>query len=405
LSLAESTFILPATAQLTAKQQQIKEQILSFAAQHLHAQPAAVFVLSGDAGSGKSAVLSAVFNALQEKAQHKDSVFYQTDDHLLVNHNEMLKIYWEIASQTNYLKKKNFEKPTPFINRMNKQQKTADIVFVDEAQLLLSQSDHFNHFWGENQLDEIMKLTHVLILVVDFKQVVKLKSYWSKQMLLAHLQDHQVKTANLNQQLRLKDEKMAGWIDSFIRGVLLDFPRQLNYELQVFTDGQPLFSWVKAHDQKSGLSRMLATTDFPFRVFSKEPWYVTAGTLKLPWDRFNYLDRPWASQPKTINEVGSIYTIQGFDLNYAGVIFGPSLTYDSKIDQVIFRPEKFEDQTAFQKRQPADLPDENAAQIKLLKNVVNILLKRGRLGLGLFAVDPALEKRLLELAKQQGRIG
>ena len=400
MSLAESTFILPAAAQLTAKQQQIKEQILSFAAQHLHAQPAAVFVLSGDAGSGKSAVLSAVFAELQRRAQRKDSVFYQTDDHLLVNHNEMLKIYWEIASQTNYLKKKNFEKPTPFINRLNKQKRLVDIVFVDEAQLLLSQSDHFNHFWGTNQLDEILKLTHVLILVADFKQVVKLKSYWSKEMLLQHLQGHQVKTADLNQQLRLKDEKMAAWIDSLITGKLLAFPAQLNYELQVFADGQPLFAWVKAHDQKSGLSRMLATTDFPFRVYSKEPWYVTAGTLKLPWDRFNYLDRPWASQPETINEVGSIYTIQGFDLNYAGVILGPSVTYDSKTNQVLFHPEKFEDQTALQKRRQADLPNERAAQVKLLKNVVNILLKRGRFGLGLFAVDPALEKRLLELAKQ-----
>lgn len=26
----------------------------------------------------------------------------------------------------------------------------------------------------------------------------------------------------------------------------------------------------------------------------------------------------WAEQPQTIDEVGSTYTIQGFDLNYAG---------------------------------------------------------------------------------------
>ena len=31
----------------------------------------------------------------------------------------------------------------------------------------------------------------------------------------------------------------------------------------------------------------------------------------------------WAEQPQTINEVGSMFTIQGFDLNYAGVILGP----------------------------------------------------------------------------------
>ena len=35
----------------------------------------------------------------------------------------------------------------------------------------------------------------------------------------------------------------------------------------------------------------------------------------------------WAEQPQTINEVGSTFTIQGFDLNYAGVILGPSVKY------------------------------------------------------------------------------
>lgn len=57
---------------------------------------------------------------------------------------------------------------------------------------------------------------------------------------------------------------------------------------------------------------------------------MTAGQLKLPWDKINFTDRPWAERPETIQEVGSIYTIQGFDLNYAGVILGPSIKYDEK---------------------------------------------------------------------------
>ncbi|MFT8394004.1 MAG: hypothetical protein ABF624_08245 [Liquorilactobacillus ghanensis] len=32
-----------------------------------------------------------------------------------------------------------------------------------------------------------------------------------------------------------------------------------------------------------------------------------------------------------------------------------------------------------------------------MKNVVNILLKRGRYGLGIYATDPALRQRLQEL--------
>ena len=39
------------------------------------------------------------------------------------------------------------------------------------------------------------------------------------------------------------------------------------------------------------------------------------------------LDAVWAESPHTLNEVGSTFSIQGFDLNYVGVIIGPSVTY------------------------------------------------------------------------------
>ncbi|WP_372459244.1 DNA/RNA helicase domain-containing protein [Alkalihalobacillus deserti] len=36
-------------------------------------------------------------------------------------------------------------------------------------------------------------------------------------------------------------------------------------------------------------------------------------------------------QALTVYEAGSIYTIQGFDLNYVGVILGPSILLMSKV--------------------------------------------------------------------------
>lgn len=68
----------------------------------MHDQQPAVFVLSGDAGSGKSAVLSAVFSELQQQAHQSDAPLAGTKNYLLVNHNEMLKIYWEIAQQQSF---------------------------------------------------------------------------------------------------------------------------------------------------------------------------------------------------------------------------------------------------------------------------------------------------------------
>ncbi len=391
MTLADSTFMLPEAAQLTASQRQIQRQVLAFITAHRRDGKAAVFALEGDAGTGKSALLSAVFSAVQKQARSTGGALAGTTNRLLVNHNEMLKIYWEVASQAQWLRKADFQKPTPFINARRK----ADIVFIDEAQLLLSQPDPFNRFRQNNQLTEILKLAHVVVLVLDLHQVTKLKSLWTSAMIKHTLAGHVVERATMTGQLRMQSPAAAAWVDAFASGQLLPLPHPVNYQLRVFEDGVPLYDWIKQMDRQHGLARVLATADFPFRVYTKEPWYVQAGKLRLPWDRVNFTDRPWASQPQTLNEVGSIYTIQGFDLNYAGVILGPSVDYDAKTDRITIDPARFEDQTAFRRR--PDGTDSAADRTAIIFDVINILLKRGRMGLGLYAVNQALRQRLLAL--------
>lgn len=378
---------------MTAEQQQLETELFTFIQQHREDEQCAVFLLRGDAGSGKSAVLTQVFTHLQARGRG--------DNHLLVNHNEMLKVYKEVAAASPALRKKDFEKPTPFINRMQKVDVRADVVFVDEAHLLLSRSDPYNRYRGTNQIHDLLQLTHVLVLVVDFDQVVKLKSHWNEARLEATLAGHPVQEFRLHAQLRMQDAAVSDWINDFVAGRLRALPHPAAYELQVFTDGQPLYDWVQARDRQSGLSRLIATSDFPFRVFDDKQWFVDAGSLHLPWDKINFTDRPWAERPETLHEVGSIYTIQGFDLNYAGVIIGPSIDYDPQTDRVVAIPAQFEDQEAMRKR--ADLQDSDAAVRALIMHTANILLKRGRMGLGIYAVNPRLRERLQELQEAFNR--
>ena len=394
--LSTSTFILPTSATLTAEQSHLQQQVLAFIRQHRRDERPAVFVIEGDAGSGKSVVLNAVFTAVQRAARRgDDEQLAGLDARLLVNHNEMLKVYKEVAATTPALRKKDFDKPTPFINRQRKVGRRADVVFVDEAHLLLSRSDPFNKFTGTNQLDELLALTHVLVLVFDPDQVVKLKSHWDGAMLRRHLQGCTVTTFKLNAQMRVQDSDVSDWINALIHQHLLPLPHPRQFELHVFDDGQPLYDWVRARNAKYGLSRLVATTDFPFRVFDHRVWYVDAGTLHLPWDKINFTDRPWASRPETVDEVGSIYTIQGFDLNFAGVIIGPSIDYDPATDRIVVHPDRFEDQEAFRRR--SDIADLNGARIDVVLHTLNILLKRGRMGLGIYACQPRLRRRLREL--------
>ena len=124
-------------------------------------------------------------------------------------------------------------------------------------------------------------------------------------------------------------------------------------------------------------------------------WEVMIGKWHKPWNREleSELTRKekraikglaWAEQPQTINEVGSTFTIQGFDLNYAGVILGPSVKY---------RNEK-----AIRNRTLSDGTKQKFGEI-LIQHEVRVLMTRGVNGMYIYACDPELRKALLEAAK------
>ena len=94
-----------------------------------------------------------------------------------------MKVYRQIAGTLPNLLKKNFQRPTTFINQLDKKNEHADIVIIDEAHLLLSKPDHYNNFYHENQLTEIIKRSKVVILVFDPYQVLKMKTLWTKDRL------------------------------------------------------------------------------------------------------------------------------------------------------------------------------------------------------------------------------
>jgi uncharacterized protein len=60
------------------------------------------------------------------------------------------------------------------------------------------------------------------------------------------------------------------------------------------------------------------------------PWnaMADAGKLAPTIPKSNF----WASDPNGINQVGCVYTAQGFEFDYVGVIFGRDLVYDEPQD-------------------------------------------------------------------------
>ncbi|ARQ06182.1 DUF2075 domain-containing protein [Macrococcoides canis] len=185
-------FKLSPFKELSEAQMDLKTKIIEFCNNHINDDKKAVFLIKGDAGTGKSVVLSSTFNTIQDLSKNKDFLYlenilqnhlYKTKNYLLVNHEEMLKTYKSISESLPNLFKNNFMKPTSFINDSKKKKIKADIVLIDEAHLLLTRKDNFNSFNENNQLEEIIKHSKVTIIVYDERQYLKIKSSWSENIL------------------------------------------------------------------------------------------------------------------------------------------------------------------------------------------------------------------------------
>ncbi|WP_404458307.1 DUF2075 domain-containing protein [Oceanobacillus kapialis] len=386
--------------ELSPQQLDIKNEILNFCKEHISKEGNHVIAIEGDAGTGKSVLLSSLFNTIQDLGKDASSDLSGTDNYLLVNHSEMLKTYKTIANSLPNLKKKSLMKPTPFINQKAKAQETADIVLIDEAHLLLTKEDSYNSFRYQNQLDEIIKRSKISIVIFDPKQVLKIKSYWNDRLLEEITNQYNAKTLQLTDQMRMNaNPEIIKWIDNFVAKEILSLPKaeDSSFELKLFEDAETFKAAIENKNKEVGLSRVVSTFDYLHKKDGKT-YIVDEKGINLPWNSTES-NATWAENPNSIKEVGSIYTVQGFDLNYVGVVLGPSVGYDEEKDKLTIDPSKYQDKGAFASRSDLSFQENQEIKEEIILNSINVLMKRGIHGLYIFATDPKLKKKLLELKR------
>ena len=373
-----------------------------------------IFV-NGEAGSGKTVLMSSLFyDLIQLSKEDDDTLLNDLSVYLLVNHLEQLTVYKDIARKLDILgdkKDPRVTKPSSFINKHSNEE-SIDVVIVDEAHLLLTQGNQ--GYQGKNQLYDLLERARVVIAVFDQNQILRTDQYWEYN----ELSKIQMKAKNqgnflyLHNQMRIRSDKYTlNWLRSFIdHSEILPIPKDSKgYDIQIMSSPSQLHQAIidKSQNIDQGLSRLVATFDWEYkdkrRPEDEDYWYVKIGDWKLPWNlqlektsgvKHNNLS--WAERPNTINEIGSTYTIQGFDLNYVGVIIGPSVKY--RDGKVIFDPSASENKKAVRNRTLKNGKKQKFGE-ELLKNELNVLLTRGVHGLYIYAVDPELQAALMKAKK------
>ena len=99
----------------------------------------------------------------------------------------------------------------------------------------------------------------------------------------------------------------------------------------------------------------------------------------MPWETLKPAREPfrrlyassadtWAIEPEGINQVGCVFSIQGLEIDYIGVILGPDIDYDPENDCLKAVRGITHNMNA------GNDPD------KFVKNIYRVLMSRGKLG-------------------------
>ncbi len=369
-------------------------------------QEGTLILVKGEAGAGKTVLMSSLVDDLL----NSDDISFIKDNNyinLIVNHNNQLSVYKEIEIKLNWNSGSSLEvanKPTQFLNALRKEKIKAGVVIVDEGHLLLTAKNQA--YLGGNHLKDLLAQSKVVVLVYDDKQIMSKSQIWTDNTFLELEHEANLKgnLIELRNQMRIKaNSETVNWIRSIIDdGEIKDLKKDNQYDIKCFNSPLELQNAInlKDSDQKLGISRLVATYDWPFveekKKLATPKWFVEIDDWKAPWNQQlqpekKYSKMSWIEQPQTIHEVGSTFTVQGFDLNYVGVIIGPSVKYRN--GKIIFDISKSKNKNAVQNRKLESGEMMNYGE-RLLRNELNVLLTRGVNGLYVYAVDEELQNAL-----------
>lgn len=175
-----------------------------------------------------------------------------------------------------------------------------------------------------------------------------------------------------------------------------------NYDLLFFDNFNDLYKELSQKEEKFGLCRMIAGYAWPWKSNPKLKPAPPPTTTDIELDGLNFkwnsTDKDWINSSNAFHEIGCIHTTQGYDLNYAAVIFGKEIDFDKKKNALIIYPEKYFDING----------KKGVSNINILKdyiiNIYKTMMYRGIKGTFIYACNPGLREYLkehIEIYKKQ----
>ena len=192
----------------------------------------------------------------------------------------------------------------------------------------------------------------------------------------------------------------------YIKAIFSDYPPQKRvafkkYDIKIFDDANEMIEAIKQKDKELGLCRNIAGYAWPWRSKGKKaPMNLSKKDvnnivkndlydLEIDGHKYIWNSKPndWINSFNSINEIGSIHTTQGFDLNYTGLIIGNELRFDKENNKFVVDRKNY-----FDTKGKADTTDDEL--LNYILNIYRVMCTRGMLGTYLYVCDDGLKSYL-----------
>jgi len=252
-----------------------------------------------------------------------------------------------------------------------------------------------------SQIEELLDAAKVCVFFVDDRQTVRPGEIGTAD----YLRDRAIAAQSAVLDYRLEAQFRCAGSDGFVNWVnnTLGIERTANviwehdeaFEFGIFESAETLDAAIRRKAAEGFSARLTAgycwrwskphgdgtlAEDVVIETF-RRPWNARpdAGRLARGIPKATL----WASDPRGLEQVGCVYTAQGFEFDYVGVIFGEDLVYDFNKGDWVGHRERSHDHTV---KRGGDRFTE------FVKNTYRVLLSRGLKGCYVHFMDKVTER-------------
>lgn len=358
-----------------------------------------VIVVSGGPGSGKSVI---ALSLLGELARQGRSVLHATGS------RSFTKTLRSVAGHRSRRTQALFKYFNSF---MDAEKNSLDVLIMDEAHRIRETSvnrwTRSDRRTDRPQIDELIGCARVPVFLLDENQTVRPGELGS----VAEITEYSGARGIPVHHIELADQFRCGGSDAYLTWVLSLLGLRPGAPSAWGGDDRFSLSVAASPEHMESILRLKSSAGYSARITAGYcwPWSdprpdgslvpdVQVGSWRRPWnlkgDRSTGGAPPaalWATDPAGFDQIGCVYTAQGFEYDWSGVIIGPDLVWRG--DRWIAQRSASKDPDF---RSPTRVPHEEFDC--LIRNVYKVLLTRGMAGTIIFSTDAETQDLLTTLA-------